>query len=82
MERGCNCTPKISVSGGSQGENGKIVEVKNTTGKMRKGLTEWTISKFRLEIKSNHVTGLISFCYLICGGTKNIAIWEPVFYLE
>lgn len=82
MERGCNCTPKIAVSGGSHGGNGKIVQVKNTTGTTKKSVTEWTISKFRLEIKSNHVTGLISFCYLIRGGMKNIAIWEPAFYLE
>lgn len=82
MERGYSCTPKMPLSRGRQGEKGKGVEVNNSTGTTKRGITEWTISKFRLEIKSNHVTGLTSFCYLICGGMKTIAIWELVFYLE
>jgi len=51
MERGYSCTPKMPLSRGSQGQKGKGVEVNNSTGTTKRGITEWTISKFRLEIK-------------------------------
>lgn len=59
MERRCNRTPKMPVSGTRQGEKGEQAKLKNTTGIRKKGIPELTISKLRLEIKGNHVTGLL-----------------------
>lgn len=53
----------MPVSGGSQGEKGELVELENNIGTPKKGINELSISKFRLEIKSNHITGLLSLCY-------------------
>ena len=49
----------MPVSGTRQGEKGELAKLKNNTGTRKKGINELTISKLRLEIKGNCVTGLL-----------------------